>query len=332
MLLELHTIIDMKTHLWRLLLLILFAPATVLGQKTDSLVKKLDSLEKKADSTGHQSNNVQPSAYNDITSINVPVYFTLLWSDYKQQFTAPFHQTSKDWLKVAGFAGAIAALTTVDEPIQQFALDLKNQHKPVRSFSKYVSNTGGVFEAYTLAAFATWGWVFKKEKMKTTTLLATQAYLTSAAVSTVGKFLAGRQRPAVFNPDQVETEPTFHGPFAKLGRDKDGHKLNSSFPSGHTTLAFAAATVYAMEYKDKPWVPILSYSAASLMGLSRIAQNMHWTTDVLAGAMLGYLSGRQVVNNYHRYAKIQNTKLKNKVSFNFGYFQGNMLAGLSYRP
>jgi membrane-associated phospholipid phosphatase len=77
------------------------------------------------------------------------------------------------------------------------------------------------------------------------------------------------------------------------------------FLRGHTTLAFAAATVYAMEYRNKPLIPVLAYTAASLIGLSRITENKHWATDVVAGAALGYLSGRQVVNNYHRYAKLK---------------------------
>ncbi len=314
-----------------LVMLLAFAPVAAYSQKTDSLVKKLDSLTKKTD-TGHQNNDVSPSEYNETTKINVPVYFTLLLSDYKQQFTAPFHLNGPSWIKVGAFTGAIGALTFADEPIQHWALNFKKANKNLQNLSQYVTNTGGVYEAYTLAAFGTFGLIFKKEKMKTTTLLATQAYLTSASVETVAKFIFGRQRPSVYDPNKIESEPTFHGPFAPTAYAADGSKLNSSFPSGHTTVAFAAATVYAMEYKDKPWVPILSYSAASLIGLSRITQNQHWATDVLTGAVLGFLSGRQVVNNYHRYAKIQNTKLKSKASINLNYINGTIMPGLSYRP
>ena len=40
--------------------------------------------------------------------------------------------------------------------------------------------------------------IFKNEKMKTTTLLATQAYITAGAVESVTKFLTGRTRPSYY--------------------------------------------------------------------------------------------------------------------------------------
>jgi membrane-associated phospholipid phosphatase len=167
--------------------------------------------------------------------------------------------------------------------------------------------------------------------MQTTTLLALQSYITGAAVERVVKFISGRQRPYAVNENKVEGEPVFHGPFHVM-RDIRGKRLSSSYPSGHTTVAFAAATFYAMEYGNKPWVPVFAYSAATIIGLSRITQNAHWATDVLAGAALGYLTGRQVVNNYHRYAKLKAPKQqKNFVSFSMGYSNGQLLPGMVYR-
>ena len=87
-----------------------------------------------------------------------------------------------------------------------------------------------------------------------------------------------------------------------------------------------------MEYKEKlPWVPWLAYSAAGLIGLSRITENKHWITDVVAGAGLGYLTGKLVVNNYHRYAKLKSPRMqKNNVSFSMGYRYGQLTPGLVY--
>jgi membrane-associated phospholipid phosphatase len=70
----------------------------------------------------------------------------------------------------------------------------------------------------------------------------------------------------------------------------DGSSYNS-FPSGHTTQAFAAATFLNEEYKDRyPWMPYASYTVASSVGLLRVANNRHYISDVLVGAGLGYLS------------------------------------------
>lgn len=68
--------------------------------------------------------------------------------------------------------------------------------------------------------------------------------------------------------------------------DGSGH---DSFPSGHTALAFAAATYVATRYGDQmgPYVPYL-YGAAALTGLARVAADKHYAGDVLAGAALGW--------------------------------------------
>ena len=317
----------------RLLYLLFFIPMIGLAQQPDTLIKKLDSLSQKTDSAGGQINNINEDAYNYATKINVPTYFILLGSDLKQQVSAPFHLTKRDWLRVGIFAGTIGTLALFDEPIQRTALKFRNKSQTVRSVSKYVTNFGGAYEGYTLAALGLYGVVFKNEKVKTTTLLATQAYITGAATFTVLKFLTGRQRPNTYDPTKKETEPTFHGPFYKPGYDVNGNRISStSFPSGHTTVAFAAATVYAMEYRDIPFIPVLAYSAASLIGISRITENRHWATDVLAGAALGFLTGRQVVNNYHRYAKLKApTQKKNTVTFTLQYQYNTVMPGLVYR-
>ncbi|MGE5107889.1 MAG: phosphatase PAP2 family protein [Sphingobacteriales bacterium] len=312
--------------------IILFASTSgVFGQKPDTLIKKLDSLSHKTDSANGQHNNTSPGAYNEATSITFPSYFILLGSDLKQAFTKPFHMGRKDWGKFGRFALVAGVMALADEPVQRFALDLREGSPPLQKISRQVTNFGGMYEAYTLGALGAYGFIFKNKKMQTTTLLASQAYITGAAVESVLKTLSGRSRPYFTDSTKVQAEPTFYGPFYKTPRDQNGRRTNSSFPSGHTTVAFAAATVYAMEYKDRPIVPILAYSAATLIGLSRITENRHWATDVLAGAALGYLSGRLVVNNYHRYAKLKSPKQsKNTVSFNLQYNFGHISPGLVY--
>lgn len=315
-----------------LLLTAFFALAQTAFCQKDTLIRKLDSLSKKTDSAGGQINNTAPRAYNKYTEITPASFFALQVSDLKQAFTKPFHMTGRDWKTFGKFAVVTGALMFADEPLQRFALDLRNHNRGLRNVSAQVTEFGGTYEGYTLGALGAYGFLFKNEKMQTTTLLAVQSYVTGAAMMSVLKFVTGRQRPFAYNPSQVEAEPTFRGPFKTI-RDKDGNKLNGSFPSGHTTVAFAAATVYALEYKERlPWVPWLAYSAAGLIGLSRITENKHWITDVVAGAGLGYLTGKLVVNNYHRYAKLKSPRMrKNSVSFSLGYNYGQLQPGLVYR-
>jgi membrane-associated phospholipid phosphatase len=308
----------------------LLVSAFTFAQKPDTLIKKLDSLSKKTEE-GKQVNNTKPEVYNKATKFTFPSYFILLGSDAKQAFTKPFHMHGKDWQHLGEFTLGVGALSLADKPIQKFALNLRNHNPSLKNVSKYVTNFGGTYEAYILGGLGAYGFIFRNDKMQTTTLLATQSYLTGAAVESVLKFVSGRQRPYFTDSTKVQASPTFHGPLYKTPKDPNGKRTNSSFPSGHTTVAFAAATVFAMEYRNKPLVPILAYSAASLIGVSRITENKHWATDVLCGAAIGYLTGRLVVNNYHRYAKLKAPQIKkNTVTFNLQYNNGIIMPGLVY--
>lgn len=301
------------------------------GFAQDTLINKLDSLSRKKDSAGQQLNNINPSAYNQKTELDFKSYFILLGSNLKQEFTKPFHMTKKDWRNFGIFTAGAAGLFLVDKPIQKAALKFRNRNTVVNDISKYVTNFGGLYEGYTLAGLAAYGLIFKNKKIVTTTLLATQSYITAAALESVLKFLSGETRPSYYGPDQVAS-PRFLGPFSKVQKDATGRTTYSSFPSGHTTVAFAAATVFASEYRDKPVIPIIAYTAASLIGISRITENKHWATDVLAGAAVGFLAGKQVVNNYHRYAKLKAPgQAKNSVSFTLHYSYGHFEPGLVYR-
>jgi hypothetical protein len=227
---------------WILILSILCANFTAFSQ--DSLVNKVDSLELKKDSSGNPINNTNPSAYNNKTQLTPKSYLVLLGSSIKQEFTKPFHMNGKDWKNFGIFAAGTGALFLVDKPIQQAALKLRNRNTSVNDLSHYVTNFGGLYEGYTLAALASYGLIFKKKKTVTTTLLATQAYITGAAIQTVLKYLTGETRPSYYGPDQLAT-PRFLGPFSKVQKDANGKVTYSAFPSGHTTVAFAAATVFS---------------------------------------------------------------------------------------
>ena len=67
----------------------------------------------------------------------------------------------------------------------------------------------------------------------------------------------------------------------------------SSFPSGHTTAAFAAAAVLWFARRPKAPAGLVAgvTVAAVLMGLSRMYCYVHYPTDVLAGAIVGTLAG-----------------------------------------
>ena len=83
----------------------------------------------------------------------------------------------------------------------------------------------------------------------------------------------------------------------------------TSFPSGHTAQAFVAATFMHKEYgKQNPWYSVFAYGAATSVGLLRMMNNRHWSTDVLMGAGIGILSTNLVYWLHHE-KKIRETRV-----------------------
>jgi membrane-associated phospholipid phosphatase len=78
-----------------------------------------------------------------------------------------------------------------------------------------------------------------------------------------------------------------------VGRERPNGENNQSFPSGHTSNAFALAAALDGHYGKKVTIP--AYTLASLVGWARLRDNVHWLSDVLAGATLGYIVGRTTV-------------------------------------
>jgi membrane-associated phospholipid phosphatase len=311
-----------------LLMLVVFSFFHVPGfaQKTDTLTKKLDSLAKEPDrARKNEELNVNKTDYTARTNFTPKSYFVLLGSDIMQEVTGPFHAQKGSWIKVGEFALLEGALVFSDKAIQKNSQIFMEQNQGMKNVSQYVTDFGAMYEVYTLAAFGLYGVIFKSNKVKTTTLLATQSYIAAGAMSWVAKFATGRRRPNSFTPGN-ENNLVFMGPGISGSRNSFG----SSFPSGHTTAAFSAATVFADEYHEEILIPVIAYSAATLVGLSRITQNAHWASDIFAGAALGYVTGKQVVFNYHRYARLQQQGTKKKVTmfFNLQYNDGIIMPGM----
>lgn len=73
-----------------------------------------------------------------------------------------------------------------------------------------------------------------------------------------------------------------------VGRLRPDGSRHNSFPSGHTATAFMTASMLHKEYGWRsPWFSIGGYTVAAVTGVSRICNNRHWLSDVVAGAAIG---------------------------------------------
>jgi membrane-associated phospholipid phosphatase len=123
----------------------------------------------------------------------------------------------------------------------------------------------------------------------------TEAVLVSQGITYVLKGTMGRSRPFV-SGDTIPHDFDWGRGF------KSGDW--QSFPSGHTSTAFAAASAVTDETsiwwpKSTPYIGTLMYGGATLVGLSRMYHNKHWSSDVALGALIGTFAGKKTVLASH---------------------------------
>jgi membrane-associated phospholipid phosphatase len=132
------------------------------------------------------------------------------------------------------------------------------------------------------------GFFTKDEKAQHTALLSGEAVADAEIVATVLKAATKRVRPSAFAPNGNLYDSWFESKGSPL-------RANGGFPSGHSIAAFSIATVVARRYGNHRWVPYVAYSAATLIGFSRMTLSAHFASDVFLGGALGYSISRFTV-------------------------------------
>jgi hypothetical protein len=210
----------------------------------------------------------------DATEISYP---EVLLDDVRHVITSPARWEDAEW-KQAGWASlaVVGTALVIDRPVR----DEMRRHGNNNTFMTQVERFGVQYAAGVVGGFYLAGVLADDQKALQVAQDGIAASLIASGIVTPAiKLVAGRSRPredrGIYN----------FKPFSNV---------NSSFPSGHTTEAFAIASVVANHY-DETWVTCTAYSIASLVGLARTYHHAHFTSDVLAGAMIGTWVGKSVV-------------------------------------
>lgn len=119
------------------------------------------------------------------------------------------------------------------------------------------------------------------------TLRIAAGYVAADAVTAMLKGTVGRHRPG-----------DGRGPF-RFQPSLRAHTDWDSFPSGHTTHVFALAAGLAAETGNR-WIGSAAFATAGMVGLSRVYDRAHWTSDVVAGAVIGTAVSQTVISRLER--------------------------------
>ncbi len=251
------------TALLALLLLIAFAPFAS-AQQTPSVP---------APSPSSQA-TVAPSFDGTFPHPNESKFLIHLAQDQAAIWTSPFRLQPDDAKWLVPMSGVAAGLFATD-PQSSYAMRLNDRHALNLFANSGVAAAGGL----TGAAYF-WGRITHNERARETGVLATEAIANAIAVDYALAGITGRERPIPSDFQNI----FFHG--------------GTSFPSDHSAIMFAFASVVAEEYPH-PAAEIGAYGLAAGVSLARAASDQHFLSDVFVGGLLGYEIGRHVYKTRH---------------------------------
>jgi len=201
----------------------------------------------------------------------------------------------KDALLLGVFAIGTAAVAPIDMQIANRLQDPGAQEnrflRTAATGFRLLGDPGSVVTGLGIYAV---GRIDGQRRVQALGLHSVESILLASSLATGIKLMAGRQRPFadIKNPYNFQLWRGFQG---------DQYR---SFPSGHTVAAFAFASTLTRETQF--WWPhaafyigTVFYGGAGLVGASRIYNNMHWASDVMAGAAIGTIIGLKVVKYTH---------------------------------
>jgi membrane-associated phospholipid phosphatase len=198
--------------------------------------------------------------------------------DTKLYFTSPLRWDEEDWLYFGGALVAIGAAHSFDGRVREhFATgsnatlnggEDKNSLRDAAPTVAIVAATG------LYASF-----IDDRDGYRETWALIEAGAFSGATAEVLG-LATGRERP------DATTSPNEWG------------KGSDSFPSLHTSVAFAVGTVFAESGNDEyRWIRrIVGYGVAGATAYVRLDENVYWLSDTVAGAALGIATAKFVLN------------------------------------
>lgn len=138
------------------------------------------------------------------------------------------------------------------------------------SFNKLMSGTATPISLGTPLSLWVAGIITKNNTLKKDALFTLEGFAISQTITFATKSIVNKPRPHEYDPTIIALK----------------NAKNGSFPSGHTSEAFANATSLTL-ISHKWYVAVPAYTWASLVGYSRLYLGVHYPSDVIAGALVG---------------------------------------------
>lgn len=262
-------------------LLLLLLTGAVQGAWPGPLMPWLPAMDASGEAVDLEFQRKQ-ATYPEVETPGSPRFFRqtggLLW----HLVSTPARMDGRDWRRAGlGVLALAATVAVLDEPIRDAVDPTPDGHSLLHRADTFGERST---THLLVAGFYGWGWWQEDERAKAVGVDAfLSAVIAGGLVTSKLKKAFGRDRPYLGGDAHA------FDAFAGDGQDQ------RAFPSGHSTEAFAVASVIATHYADQPAVVWTAYGLATLTGLSRMKKDQHWASDVLAGSLIGWGVGKAVV-------------------------------------
>ena len=220
----------------------------------------------------------QPRTKDAVTLRSTPLH---ILEDQESIWTSPARIRAHDLEWLAPLALATGAAIATDHRAMRDGVshDASFNNDNVNASNALI----GGFIAAPVALYG-FGHFKGNERAREAGILSGEALIDGLVVEQGMKLIFWRERPGV---------DSGRGRFFQSSAG-----VNSSFPSSHAVLAWAAASSIANEYPSR-WTQLFVYSAATGVSLTRVMGREHFPSDVLVGSAVGWLVGRYVVRHHH---------------------------------
>jgi membrane-associated phospholipid phosphatase len=217
----------------------------------------------------------QPAPSSKVDSF--PALPRLLWDDTLALVRMPGDWDSRQWTGVAwGAAAVLATGLALDRPVDRAVV--RNPSPSLSNAAKNMAQLGGAGGLVLIGGGYLGSSLLGKDQARSMWVDAGIATVLARGTAFTVQWAVGREGPGA-NRGTHDFQPFSSG---------------DSFPSGHASQAFAMASVVSM-HADSPWVGAVAYGLAGLVGLARLETRDHFSSDVVAGALIGTGIGRAVV-------------------------------------
>ena len=227
----------------------------------------------------------------------------MVWTDVRDAgsdmvgvWVSPFHAPTKSWIQAAGALAGSAVMSIFDDDVDRWMVRNQNWHgwSVIKEFREGGSAFSGKTVTPVVGALYVVGVITKNTGIRDGVWGCLASYGSESIARTqIFYRFTNRERPdsdhkhVLPPPPPAEQGDQYHFKFG------DGGWGMHSFPAGHVANVAACASFLSNRFK-LGYVEPAVWAVVGAVGVGRMVDRRHWTSDTMIGTLFGYAVGKEV--------------------------------------